>query len=50
MGTDDAEEQAAVKEVLATPGLVTEVGLDELEEHFDRILAGKVMGRVVVRL
>ncbi len=43
-------ESPAVKEVLATPGLVTEVGLDELEEHFDRILAGKVMGRVVVRL
>lgn len=40
----------AVRRALATSGLVTEVGLDELEEHIERILAGSVTGRVVVRL
>ncbi len=43
-------ESAALKEALATPGLVTEVGLDELGEQVERILGGRVMGRVVVRL
>lgn len=36
-------------EVIATPGLVTEVGLSELEPHVEAILAGRITGRVVVR-
>lgn len=43
-------ESAAVKAALSAPGLVTEVGLDELEGHIEGILAGGVTGRVVVRL
>lgn len=36
-------------EVLDTPGLVTEVGLEELEPRIEAILAGAVIGRVVLR-
>ncbi len=36
-------------EVIATPGLVAEVGLRELEPRIEAILAGGVTGRVVVR-
>lgn len=35
--------------VVATPGLVTEVGLSELEACIESILAGGVTGRVLVR-
>lgn len=35
--------------VIATPGLVTEVGLSELEPHIEAILAGQASGRVVIR-
>lgn len=41
---------SAVRRALATPGLVTEVTLDELEQQVESILAGQVTGRVVVRL
>lgn len=40
----------AVRRAVALPGLVTEVGLDELEQQIQLILAGGVMGRVVVKL
>ncbi|MFA5550844.1 MAG: YhdH/YhfP family quinone oxidoreductase [Trueperaceae bacterium] len=39
-----------VKRALEVPGLVTETTLDGLEEHVGRILAGEVMGRVIVSL
>lgn len=43
-------ESVSLKAALAAPGLVTEVALEELEPHIERILAGQVLGRVVVRL
>ncbi|MFA5595672.1 MAG: YhdH/YhfP family quinone oxidoreductase [Trueperaceae bacterium] len=43
-------ESTTLKAALAAPGLVTEVALEELEPHIERILAGQVLGRVVVRL
>lgn len=41
---------AAVQRAAADPELVTEVGLEELEDQVARILAGAVTGRVLVRL
>ena len=41
---------AAVKDALAGPELVTEVTLEQLGPQIERILAGQVTGRVIVRL
>lgn len=43
-------ENEAARRALADPELVREVALDELEGSIERILAGGVTGRVVVRL
>lgn len=37
------------RDIAGTSGLVTEIGLDELDAHIEAMLAGKTSGRVIVR-